>query len=118
VVQRALGALPVAAEFSRRLGIREIVDRLCPMREVATARVTHGQVIEALIANRLTSPSPLVGVVDWARDFAVEEVYGSCCVGESTDALDHSRVPGQIAMDSSVNAVAMRSARGTSVASS
>jgi hypothetical protein len=43
---------------------------------------------------------------------------GRCCVGGSTDALDHSRVPGQIAMDSSVNAAANRSAQGTSVASS
>jgi transposase len=74
--QKKLGALPVAAEFCRRLGVREIVDRQCPMREVATARVTPGQVVEALIANRLTSPSPMVGIVDWARDFAVEEVYG------------------------------------------
>jgi transposase len=73
---KKLGALPVVAEFCRRLCVREIIDRLCPMREVATARATVGQVVEALIANRLTSPSPMVGVVDWARDFAVEEVYG------------------------------------------
>ena len=76
VARKRLGALPVAVEFCRRLGVREIVDRLCPMREVATARVTPGQVVEALIGNRLTSPSPMVGIVDWARDFAVEEVYG------------------------------------------
>src|SRR6266581_2956502 len=46
----------------------------CPVREVAL--VTHGQVIEALVANRLTSPAPLVHVQDWARQWAVEEVWG------------------------------------------
>jgi hypothetical protein len=33
-------------------------------------------VIEALVANRLTSPAPLVRVEDWARCWAVEEVFG------------------------------------------
>jgi hypothetical protein len=33
-------------------------------------------VIEALVANRLTSPSPLVHVQSWARDWAVGEALG------------------------------------------
>lgn len=39
--------------------------------------MTHGQVIEALVANRLTSPAPRVRVrvEDWARCWAVEEVF-------------------------------------------
>ena len=57
-----------------RLDIRGIVDRACPVRDVAI--VTHGQVIEALIANRLTSPQPLLHVEDWARQWAVPEVFG------------------------------------------
>jgi hypothetical protein len=40
------------------------------------AELTHGQVIEALVANRLTSPSPLVHVEAWARDWAVGEALG------------------------------------------
>ena len=71
---RVLGSLPVIAEFCARLDIRGIVDRACPVRDVAI--VTHGQVIEALIANRLTSPQPLVHVEDWARQWAVPEVFG------------------------------------------
>jgi len=71
---KALGSLPVIAEFCRRLDIRGIVDRACPVREVAIA--THGQIIEALVANRLTSPRPLLHVEDWARDWAVAEVFG------------------------------------------
>ncbi|MER6615048.1 DUF4277 domain-containing protein [Streptomyces xantholiticus] len=54
VVEKRLGALPVAAEFLRRLDVAGIVDEVCPGG--ASALVTHGQVIEALVANRLTSP--------------------------------------------------------------
>jgi transposase len=64
----------VVASFGRRLDLQEIVDRACPVREVAT--LTHGQVIEVLVANRLTSPTPLRRVEDWARTWAVTEVFG------------------------------------------
>ncbi|WPB89942.1 DUF4277 domain-containing protein [Streptomyces malaysiensis] len=74
VVEKRLGALPVAAEFLRRLDVAGIVDGVCPGG--ASALVMHGQVIEALVANRLTSPAPLVRVEDWARCWAVEEVFG------------------------------------------
>ncbi|WP_245738096.1 DUF4277 domain-containing protein, partial [Streptomyces sparsogenes] len=74
MVEKRLGALPVAAEFLRRLDVAGIVDELCPGG--ASAHLTHGQVIEALVANRLTSPAPLVRVGDWARTWAVEEVFG------------------------------------------
>ncbi|MHB8247036.1 MAG: IS1634 family transposase [Acidimicrobiales bacterium] len=74
-VEKALGALPVIAEFCRRLDICGIVDQAAPVRDIAY--VTHGQVIEALVANRLTSPTPLVHVEDWARAraWAIEEVF-------------------------------------------
>lgn len=74
VVEKRLGALPVAAEFLRRLDVAGIVDALCPGG--ASAYLTHGQVVEALVANRLTSPAPLVRVGDRARVWAVEEVFG------------------------------------------
>jgi len=84
-VEKLLGALPVVAQFCRRLDLAGIVDRGCPVREVA--RVTHGQVIEALVANRLTSPRPLLRVADWAREWAVEEVFGI-----APDALNDDRI--------------------------
>ena len=74
VVDKALGALPVVAEFARRLDIAAIVDRACPVRDLAL--LTHGQVIEALVANRLTSPTPLVHVAHWAAAWATEEIFG------------------------------------------
>ncbi len=84
-VEKLLGSLPVVGEFCRRLDVAGIVDRACPVREVA--RVTHGQVIEALVANRLTSPRPLLRVQDWAGEWAVEEVLGI-----AADALNDDRI--------------------------
>jgi len=80
-----MGALPVVAEFARRLDLAQIVDRACPVRDLAL--LTHGQVIEALVANRLTSPAPLVHVEDWAREWAVEEIFGI-----DPDALNDDRI--------------------------
>src|SRR6266545_4139029 len=73
-LEKQLGSLPVIADFSRRLDIAGIVDRACPMRDVGP--LSHGQVIEALIANRLTSPKAMVAVADWAQAWAVDEAYG------------------------------------------
>ncbi len=83
--EQALGALPVVAAFCRRLDIAGIIDRAAPVRCVA--RASHGQVIEALIANRLTSPSPMVHVGRWARQFAVRHVLGL-----APDVLNDDRV--------------------------
>jgi Domain of unknown function (DUF4277) len=73
-VEKLLGSLPVVADYCGRLDLAGIIDRACPVRDVAI--LTHGQVIEALVANRLTSPAPLLRVTDWARSWAVEEVLG------------------------------------------
>jgi Domain of unknown function (DUF4277) len=75
----------VVASFCRRLDLRGIVDRACPIRQVAT--LTHGQVICALVANRLTSPTPLRRVEDWARTWAVQETFGI-----APDALNDDRI--------------------------
>ncbi|MEE1770094.1 hypothetical protein PUR34_18555 [Streptomyces sp. JV185] len=50
VVTERLGAVPVAAEFLRRLDVVGIVDALCPPDP--RAELTHDQVIEVLVANR------------------------------------------------------------------
>jgi Domain of unknown function (DUF4277) len=73
-VEKLLGALLVLAGFCSRLKVRDMIDGACPVRDLA--ELTHGQVIEALVANRLTSPSPLVHVQSWARDWAVGEALG------------------------------------------
>ena len=75
----------MVARFCERLDIRGIVDRAVPVRDVAI--LTHGQVIEALIANRLTSPQPLVHVEKWAQAWAVEEIFGT-----APSALNDDRI--------------------------
>jgi len=74
VLEKRLGALPVVAQFGRRLRIAEVAGELCPVRQVAP--ISHGEVIEALVASRLTAPAPLVQVEAWAAAMAVDEVYG------------------------------------------
>jgi transposase len=88
-VEKLLGALPVVADFCRRLDLGGIVDRACPVREVAI--LTHGQVIEVLVANRLTSPTPLRRVEDWAAAWAVTEVFGI-----APEALNDDRIGGAL----------------------
>ncbi|MGI3201722.1 hypothetical protein ACRJ4W_31585 [Streptomyces sp. GLT-R25] len=61
VVTKRLDALPVAAEFLRRLDVAGIVDGPCPPDP--RADLTHGQVIEVLAVNRLTAPAPLLRAV-------------------------------------------------------
>ena len=56
-----------------------------PIRDVALA--THGQVIEVLIANRLTGPAAMVGICDWAKAWAVAEVYGIAASALGDDRL-------------------------------
>src|SRR5450755_2698493 len=73
-VEELPGTLPVVAGFSSRLRIRDVIDGACPVRDLA--ELTHGQVIEVLMANRLTSPSPLVHGQRWAREWAVGEALG------------------------------------------
>ena len=74
VLEKRLGALPVVAQFGRRLRIAEVVDELCRVRQVAP--VSHGEVIEALGREPADSATPLVQVEAWAAAMAVDEVYG------------------------------------------
>jgi len=85
VLEKRLGSLPVIADFCRRLDIAGVIDGLCPIRDVALA--THGQVIEVLIANRLTNPAAMVGICDWAKAWAVPEVYGIAASSLGDDRL-------------------------------
>ena len=64
VAVKRLGALPVIRAYLERLGLVEQVDALAPVR--AVAHLSNGQVVAALVANRLTAPRPLYDVVDWA----------------------------------------------------
>jgi Domain of unknown function (DUF4277)/Transposase DDE domain len=74
ILVKQLGALPAIREYLERLGLKERVDAVAPVRDVA--RLTNGDVVVALVANRLTAPRPLYDIVEWAEDWAVEETFG------------------------------------------
>ena len=74
VLVKQLGALPVIQEYLERLRLKERVDALAPVRSVA--HLTNGEVVLALVANRLTAPRPLYDIQRWAETWAVEETLG------------------------------------------
>jgi transposase len=69
------GALPLVSPVLGRLDLIGIIDRACPMR--GRARLTHGEVIAALVANRLTSPRPLYDIQGWAHAYAAGSWLGT-----------------------------------------
>lgn len=85
-VTKTIGSLALAYPYVRRLGVAETIDALTTQgkeREVST-----GQVIEILVLNRLAvRPTPISKVSQWAKDHAVEEVYGI-----AAEALNDDRI--------------------------
>jgi len=71
---RIIGSVALAKPIVSRMGFAKIIDSLvvCDPQQ----KVSHGQVVEVLIANRLTSPSPLYKVEEWAEDIGSEKLYG------------------------------------------
>ncbi len=62
--RRQVGPLLLVAHYLDRLGLVKLVDGLVPVR--GRAQLTHGEVIAALVASRLCSPSPLYDIAGWA----------------------------------------------------
>jgi transposase len=72
--RREVGALLLAHHYLRSLGVSAIIDRLIPQR--GRAELTTGEVVEALVANRLCAPSPLYDVAGWGTSAALQELFG------------------------------------------
>jgi transposase len=71
--RRHVGPLLLVAHYLDRLGLVELVDDAVPMR--GRAMLTHGEVIAALVANRLCGPAPLYDVAGWASSAAMAELF-------------------------------------------
>jgi transposase len=69
-----IGAVALIKPIMDTLQIRETVDRYCQMGR--KRGITHGQAIEAMILNRLISPTPLYHVERWAGLYALDEACG------------------------------------------
>jgi transposase len=71
---KTIGSLYLLKPFTNALQIREIVDRIVPMQR-DVGGITHGQVIEQLVLNRLNDPCPLVHIEDWAENTGIPELF-------------------------------------------
>jgi len=69
-----VGGIALIKPVLDALGLREAVDRYCPMDR--RRGITNGEAVEVMVMNRLTSPTPLCGVEEWARLYALEEACG------------------------------------------
>lgn len=82
---RNLGPLTLVNPILERMDIRRIVNLHCPpdpRREIPV-----GDVIHALVANRICSPEPLVHVAEWAEHSGAEFL-----LGVPADALNDDRL--------------------------
>jgi transposase len=71
--RRHVGPLLLVAHYLARLGLVKLVDDAIPMR--GRSMLTHGEVIAALVANRLCGPAPLYDVAGWASSAAMAELF-------------------------------------------
>lgn len=72
--RRSVGPLLLVEHFLRELNVRDTVDAALPRS--ARSILSVGEVVCALIASRLCSPSPLYDVAGWASGAAVHELLG------------------------------------------
>jgi transposase len=86
------GALALVAVYLERLGLGEAVDRALPTH--GRAQLTHGEVICALVANRLCDPRPLYDIRGWADEQGAHPLLGTPAallnddrLGRALDAL-------------------------------
>ena len=62
----------LVAGLLRKMELRGIVDRILP----SESDLSHGEVVEALVLNRLTSPRPLYRIEAWARQLGLDVLTG------------------------------------------
>src|SRR6202042_945616 len=72
--RRSVGPLLLVEHFLRELGVKDTVDAALPRS--ARSVLSVGEVVCALVASRLCSPSPLYDVAGWASGAAVHELLG------------------------------------------
>jgi hypothetical protein len=72
--RREVGPLLLVCHYLERLGLAALVDARLPQRGRALLR--HGEVVAALVCNRLCAPAPLYDVAGWASQAALHELLG------------------------------------------
>ena len=72
--RRSVGPLLVVEHFLRELAVKDTIDGGLPRS--ARSILSVGEVVCALVASRLCSPSPLYDIAGWASGAAVHELLG------------------------------------------
>jgi hypothetical protein len=72
--RRSVGPLLLVEHFLRELNVKDTVDGGLPRS--ARSVLSVGEVVCALVASRLCSPSPLYDIAGWASGAAVHELLG------------------------------------------
>jgi hypothetical protein len=72
--RRSVGPLLLVEHFLRELAVKDTVDSGLPRS--ARSILSVGEVVCALVASRLCSPSPLYDIAGWASGAAVHELLG------------------------------------------
>lgn len=70
------GSIPLLLPIIEKLDIAGVVDNICPMERSNSSGISHGEVIEMLIYNRLMAQTPLYRVREWAQFYAIETIFG------------------------------------------
>lgn len=71
---KTVGALPVIKQICEKLRLAQILDEIIPL--APQAAYARGEVLVALIMNKLTSPQPLYLLETWAADSGAEALLG------------------------------------------
>jgi transposase len=71
-IRREVGPLLLVAHVLRELNLVKLIDSFLPSH--GRAQLSHGEVVAALIANRLCCPAPLYDVAGWATSAAIQEL--------------------------------------------
>ena len=89
-VARNPGAACLTLPMLRALGVKETVNGLCASEHV----VSHGQIMELMVVNRLQAPKPLYKLQDWLAQTGLETALGvqagqahDTRLGETLDAV-------------------------------
>ena len=95
---RAIGPVVLTTPFLRRVGLRELINQVCPLAEQADR--DHGVVAEWVVQCRLTEPRALYDMPGWAVTYDSAALYPELedaqqlnddRVGRMLDAIDDRR---------------------------
>src|SRR6266568_4154168 len=70
---RALGPLVLTTPLLRRVGLRGLINQMCPLAEQAD--LDHGVVAELVVQCRLTEPRALYDMPGWAATYDIAALY-------------------------------------------